>query len=191
MRPRRELDRGRASFPGGIRPSPRVTNRHTAGVAAGGPPLTSSVVDRYAVGSSTPSESFTCTGSNSPVSFDDPDVPGAPWHYTDTPTYATDWLGLESNKSATVDVGETGPGMSITYLVTGTIYGTDWTGAITGMADGGTNSIAGVSVAILDTTTNQWWDGSSFDQEARPSCPSHRAVQAARFRSVRCADTGR
>ncbi len=137
----------------------------------GGTPITAYVVNRYAIGGSTPSERFTCTGSTSPVACNDPDVSLGQWQYTDTPTYGTNWLGLESNKSATVDVGATGPLVNITYPVTGSTYGADWAGAITGTADGDTNPIVGVSVAILDTTTNLWWGGSSFDEASQTFVP--------------------
>jgi hypothetical protein len=56
------------------------------------------------------------------------------------------------------------PTVGITYPVDGTSYGADWTGTITGTASPGalTTIPATAMVAIEDTTTNQWWSGSSF-----------------------------
>jgi len=56
------------------------------------------------------------------------------------------------------------PTVSVTYPVDGTTYGSDWTGTITGTASSGasTTITATAMVAIEDTTTNQWWNGSSF-----------------------------
>jgi hypothetical protein len=57
----------------------------------------------------------------------------------------------------------TAPTASITYPVDGTSYGADWTSMITGTASSAVGAtIASVSVAIEDTTTNLWWSGSSF-----------------------------
>jgi hypothetical protein len=137
----------------------------------GGTPITGYIVKRYAPGTSTPSESFTCTSSTSPIACNDPDATNGQWQYTDTPTYGTNWLGLESDKSPAVDVGATGPSVEISYPVTGSTYGSDWAGAITGTAGNDANPIVGVNVAILDTTTNLWWDGSSFDQASQTFVP--------------------
>ncbi len=164
------------AMPQGATPAATSTNQ-TVAVSftqvdtTGGTPITAYEVKRYAPGSSTPSETFTCSGSNSPVACNDQNVPIGQWQYTDTPTYGANWLGIESDKSATVDVGATGPSVTITYPVTGSTYGADWAGAITGTAGDDANPIVGVSVAILDTTTNLWWDGSSFDQASQTFVP--------------------
>ena len=56
------------------------------------------------------------------------------------------------------------PMASITYPVDGTTYGSDWTGMLTGTASSAASTtIASTQVAIEDTTTNQWWSGSSFN----------------------------
>ena len=57
------------------------------------------------------------------------------------------------------------PTVTITYPVNGTTYGINWTGTITGTAS--SNSGPGrpsrpQSVAIEDTTTNKWWNNTSF-----------------------------
>jgi hypothetical protein len=56
------------------------------------------------------------------------------------------------------------PTVSVTYPVDSTTYGADWTGTITGTAssEASTTITAAAMVAIEDTTTNQWWSGSSF-----------------------------
>ena len=51
----------------------------------------------------------------------------------------------------------------MTYPVTSTIYGTNWTGTITGTATTNSGSaVASASVAIEDTGTTRWWNGTSF-----------------------------
>jgi hypothetical protein len=56
--------------------------------------------------------------------------------------------------------------VSVTYPVDHTTYGADWTGTITGTASSNsgasTTITAAAMVAIKDTTTNQWWNGTAF-----------------------------
>ena len=80
---------------------------------------------------------ITCTESS---------VPDGTWQYTDTPTYATNWVGIESAKSGPVTVSTTAT-VSVTYPVDGTTYGADWTAMITGTASPG----AGATV-----TSTRW-----------------------------------
>ena len=60
-------------------------------------------------------------------------MPEGTWQYTDTPTYAANWVGVESAESGPVTVNTT-PTVSVTYPVDGTTYGADWTAMITGTA---------------------------------------------------------
>jgi hypothetical protein len=63
----------------------------------------------------------------------------------------------------TITLTTTAPTVSVTYPVDGTSYGSDWTGTITGTASSATSTtVASTEVAIEDTTTSQWWSGSSF-----------------------------
>ena len=55
------------------------------------------------------------------------------------------------------------PTVSVTYPVDGTTYGSDWTTMLTGTASSAASTtIASTQVAIEDTTTSQWWSGTSF-----------------------------
>jgi hypothetical protein len=102
-----------------------------------------------------------CAGTGT-ITCTDSSVPDGTWQYTDTPTYAANWVGTESAMSAPVTVNTT-PTVSVTYPVDGTAYGSDWNPMITGTASaGGGATIASTAVAIEDTTTDQWWSGSSF-----------------------------
>ena len=65
----------------------------------------------------------------------------------------------------------TAPTVDITYPVNDTTHGTDWAGAVTGDGQRPRVGITAVDVAIEETTTNLWWDGSSFDQSARTFVP--------------------
>jgi uncharacterized repeat protein (TIGR02543 family) len=51
----------------------------------------------------------------------------------------------------------------VTYPVNGSTYGTNWSAAITGTASiTGRKIISSVKVAIENTTTGKWWNGTSF-----------------------------
>ena len=71
---------------------------------------------------------------------------------------------ITSSTTTTTTTDPSAPTASITYPVDSTSYGADWTGTITGTAssEASTTITAAAMVAIEDTTTNQWWSGSSF-----------------------------
>jgi len=79
---------------------------------------------------------------------------------------ATDSLGnLGTSLTVAFTYNSSPPSVTITYPVNKTTYGTNWTGKITGTASsnsGASTTIASVSVAIEDTKTGKWWNGSSF-----------------------------
>jgi hypothetical protein len=63
----------------------------------------------------------------------------------------------------TTTTDPTGPTVSITYPVDGTTYGSDWTGTMTGTASAAAGTtVTNTQVAIEDTKTDVWWDGTSF-----------------------------
>ncbi|MGA9076777.1 MAG: MBG domain-containing protein [Acidimicrobiales bacterium] len=77
-----------------------------------------------------------------------------------------------TTSSQTITAGTWGapPTVAITYPVNNTTYGSNWTGSITGTASsnsGSGTSITAVSVAIEDTATGQWWNGTSFSAAAQ------------------------
>jgi uncharacterized protein YaaQ len=84
---------------------------------------------------------------------------GTGWTTTHAPTRL-----ITSSNTTTTTTDPTAPTASITYPVDGTTYGADWTGTITGTASSGagTTITATAMVAIEDTTTNQWWNGTAF-----------------------------
>jgi hypothetical protein len=64
----------------------------------------------------------------------------------------------------------TPPTVSITYPVNKTTYGTNWTGKITGTASsnsGAGTTIAATAVAIENTKTSKWWNGTGFSATAQ------------------------
>ena len=76
---------------------------------------------------------------------------------------ATDSLGQVGTSSTVTFTYDVTPAVAITYPVTGSSYGSDWTTMITGGASAGVGTtIRTTEVAVEDTTTNQWWNGSSF-----------------------------
>jgi hypothetical protein len=59
----------------------------------------------------------------------------------------------------------TAPTVKFSYPVTGTSYGTNWTGTISGMATsnaGPGTSISSAAVAIENLNLSRWWNGTSF-----------------------------
>jgi hypothetical protein len=62
------------------------------------------------------------------------------------------------------------PTVAITYPVNKTTYGTNWSGKITGTASANSGSgttITGTAVAVENTKTSKWWNGSSFGATAQ------------------------
>ncbi len=84
---------------------------------------------------------------------------------------AKDNLGNTAT-SSTVDfsylVKTPPPTVTITYPVSGTTYGTNWTGTFTGTASAGTGAtISKTLLSIEDTTTKLWWNGSAFSASSQ------------------------
>jgi phenylpyruvate tautomerase PptA (4-oxalocrotonate tautomerase family) len=77
-------------------------------------------------------------------------------------------VGTSSTVSFTYCVHTAPPTVTITYPVNNATYGTNWTGEITGSASAGTGAtIAKTSVAIEDTKTDKWWNGTSFSASSQ------------------------
>jgi hypothetical protein len=86
---------------------------------------------------------------------------GTGWGNTADPAAAT--VSITHKNTTTTTTDPAAPTVSITYPVSGTSYGANWTGPITGTASSGAGAtITATAAAIEDTTTNQWWSGSSF-----------------------------
>ena len=67
--------------------------------------------------------------------------------------------------SIRLTVSNIAPSVAVTYPVSGSAYGANWSGTITGTAssnDGAGTSITGAAVQIEDTSTSQYWNGSSW-----------------------------
>jgi hypothetical protein len=76
-----------------------------------------------------------------------------PYALTATLTLFAQWT---TNSTAT-------PTVTVTYPVSGSVYGTNWSGAITGSASAkGGKTISSVKVSIENTTTGKWWNTTSF-----------------------------
>ncbi len=66
--------------------------------------------------------------------------------------------------SIRVTVSNIAPSVAVTYPVSGSTYGANWSGTITGTAssnDGPGTSISSVAVQIKDTTSSLYWNGST------------------------------
>jgi large repetitive protein len=75
---------------------------------------------------------------------------------------ATDAIGNTASTSPVAFAYSTAlPTPVVTYPVTATTYGTNWSGAISGTA-GFTNPASSVTLAVENTTTALWWNGTSF-----------------------------
>jgi Bacterial Ig-like domain (group 3) len=76
--------------------------------------------------------------------------------------HAYDTLGnVGTSATRTFKYNTTPPTASVTYPVNGTTYGPNYTGKITGTASF-TVSASSVAVAVENTSTSLWWNGSSF-----------------------------
>jgi hypothetical protein len=135
-------------------------NTTTGGVEI---PASDYVLQRYPpAGGSPVTVTPSCSGTGM-ITCTESSVPDGTWQYTDTPTYAANWVGTESAKSGPVAVSTTAT-VSVTYPVDSTSYGADWSAMITGTASPGAGAtVKSTQVAIEDTTTNQWWKGTSFN----------------------------
>ena len=72
-------------------------------------------------------------------------------------------LGTSPTVTFTDSVQTSAPTVTVTYPVDGTTYGSDWTGTVTGTAAAGAGTaINTTAVAMEDTATGQWWNGTSF-----------------------------
>ena len=79
-------------------------------------------------------------------------------------TVGTDNVGNVSGPSAAVPVtvDNTGPSVAITFPSNSSSYNsTTWTGIISGTASDPISGITSTSVAIEDTTTGMWWNGTA------------------------------
>lgn len=66
-----------------------------------------------------------------------------------------------------VTVDNTAPAVSISFPVDGTTYtSSTWTPTITGTANDPTSGISSTAVAVENTTTGEWWGGTSFNQSS-------------------------
>src|SRR5206468_86026 len=64
------------------------------------------------------------------------------------------------------------PSIAVTNLASGSTYGGNWPGSISGSASSNSGfSLVGVSVAVQDLTTGEWWGGSGFDQPSQTFIP--------------------
>jgi hypothetical protein len=81
-------------------------------------------------------------------------------------------VGTSSTVTFSYSVQASSPTATITYPVDGTTYGSDWTGTITGTASAGAGTtINTTAVAIEDTSTAQWWNGTSFAASSQTFVP--------------------
>ena len=86
---------------------------------------------------------------------------------------ATDSLGNMGTSSTVTFSYAPQPTVATTYPVTGATYGSNWTGTITGTATPGVGAtVTDTEVAIEDTTTSQWWSGSSFSDGSQTFVPA-------------------
>jgi type II secretory pathway pseudopilin PulG len=86
----------------------------------------------------------------------------------------------DSNYSAVTSSADSitvGPTMTITFPVNGSYYDANsgsWTGTITGTASSNSGpSLSSTAVAIENTTTGKWWNGTSFSATSQSFMPAN------------------
>ena len=67
-----------------------------------------------------------------------------------------------ASSTATFKYDTIPPTVSVTYPVTSTTYGANWSGTISGTSSDATSGVASTAVAVENTTTGKWWNGTSF-----------------------------
>ena len=138
---------------------------------AGDVPITSYTLNRYAYPGGTETKNVGSCSAPSGGMVTCTDTPGnGQWQYTDTPKMGTNWVGKESAESPSVIVDTTPPTVTVGYPTSGTTYGTNWQGSITGMASASNGAtVSSVNVAIENTTpgSDKWWNGSSFGSSSQ------------------------
>jgi hypothetical protein len=123
---------------------------------------------RYpAAGGSAVNVTASCSGTGT-ITCTESSVPDGKWQYTDTPTYGTNWVGVESAKSPAVTVDTTPPTVSVTFPAQSGVYNAaTWTSLapISGTASDATSGISGASsinLIITQSSTGATWTGSTF-----------------------------
>ena len=170
------------SIPQGATPSTPTTNTPNgntvtitfaqATTTLGHAPITTYNLRRFPAGGGAPTTvSTSCSSSAGTTTCTKSSVPDGSWKYTDAPNIGTNWVGLDSGKSAAVTVDTTAPAVAVAYPVTSTIYGTNWSGTISGTSSDATSGVASVAVALEDTTAGKWWNGSSFTPTVQTFVP--------------------
>ncbi|TMD84018.1 MAG: hypothetical protein E6I78_11385, partial [Chloroflexi bacterium] len=100
--------------------------------------------------------------------------------------------GYTATAQATDSVGNTGtsaavgftyntapPNVAIGYPANNGIYGANWTGSINGTASSTSGfALTSASVAVLDTTTGQWWGGFGFNRVIQTFVPVTSGISA-------------
>lgn len=125
-------------------------------------PASNYSVNRYpAAGGAAVAQPVSCSGSAT-ITCDATNVPDGFWTFTDTPFYGANWVGQESAQSPAVTVDTTPPTVTVSYPASGSTYGSNWSGTISGTSTDQISGVASVAVAIENTTTAKWWSGSAF-----------------------------
>ena len=78
-----------------------------------------------------------------------------------------------SSASVPVTIDNAAPSVTVTFPSNGSTYdSSSWTGSITGTASDPTNGITATTLAIEDTTTTKWWNGSAFSASSQVFDPA-------------------
>ena len=155
------------TLPAGSTPTVATTpslNSNTVGITfstsattSSGRTITSYVINRYATGSGTPSNTFTCTPPTGTFTCTENSVPDGSWQYTDSAAIAgTSWVGTASAESASVVVDTTPPTSTVSFPTSGTYYNNaGWSAGCNTSPFNVTNSICGTA-ADPGTTRVAW-----------------------------------
>jgi len=145
---------------------PTVTVSWSASTLASGQAVTGYLVKRYDASTLVAQTILSaCSGTVTSTSCVESSVPAGSWKYSVTPVFATNWVGAESAKSATLTVDATPPTNSITlsnisggaFLSGSTIYYAGGSaGSLTlrnAVADAGSGPASSQTAALTGTTT--------------------------------------
>jgi hypothetical protein len=161
---------GQGATPTAISAGTSVTVSWAASTLSNGAAVSGYIVKRYnATTGAVQTIGSGCTGTITALSCTETSIPNGQWKYTDTPVFATNWVGTESAKSAVAYTDPTPPTNSISLTnVTGTAVQSGntvyYVGASAGsftlsnaVADTGSGPASSTSAAFGGTSTG--WTG--------------------------------
>ena len=86
---------------------------------------------------------------------------------------ATDSAGNTNTDINTFTYSTTAPSVAVSYPVSGTTYGTNWSGTLTGSSSAANGAtVSSVALTVEDTTNSTYWNGTTFQGTSTTVTPT-------------------